>query len=281
MPVKPPGVPQAVGASSPCWPISGGKRRVTTDFGKSRRDGTRYHVGEDIPAPEGTTVRAMEPGVVLAWQGFNGPRAHALLVLHDSGITVMYGEVLPDSWNRLGVHVGDRVEQCQSIARVGVNPKGSTMLHLEVYAGRVMGNRRWYVGKPPPVDLRNPSDYLRRAAATPDAPAPPEPPPVPPLPQPPLPRPPPPPFEPPLPPDPEPPLPPLPLPRPPAPLPPEPEPPLPPIVVPPVPRPDVPPIRRPGNRAGYAGFVPLLLLLFVASALGGALDRGRRGARAV
>jgi murein DD-endopeptidase MepM/ murein hydrolase activator NlpD len=167
-------------------------RRFVPDFGAPRKTKgrARFHVGEDLDGEPGDVVRSMEAGTVTATQTFAGPNAHAILVLGDSGTTVLYGEVDPASWVELGIRVGGRVERCQPIARIGINKWGSSMLHLETYAGRVRQNQRWFVGDPAPPALRNPRAYLERAAAAPDAPTPPTPGPPPPRP---APRPPPPP----------------------------------------------------------------------------------------
>ncbi len=165
---RPEDVPQAVAPTLPCWPLPSHSRRFSSDFGDPRRTKgrARFHAGEDLDGERGDVVRSMEAGIVTGSQGFAGPFAHALLVLGDSGTTVLYGEIEPASWAALGVRVGSRVERCQPIARLGLNRWGSTMLHLETYQGRVSQNRRWYVGDPAPVELRNPYAYLKRAAKT-------------------------------------------------------------------------------------------------------------------
>lgn len=170
MRMRPEDVPQAVAPTLPCWPLPSHSRRFSTDFGDARhtKGRARYHVGEDLDGERGDVVRSMEDGIVTGSQGFAGDYAHALLVLGDSGTTVLYGEIEPGSWTELGVRVGSRVERCQPIARIGLNRWGSSMLHLETYQGRISQNRRWYVGDPAPVELRNPYGYLKRAAKTPD-----------------------------------------------------------------------------------------------------------------
>jgi hypothetical protein len=165
MPVR-----MAAGDLSPIWPIpdvtkqvyvTGGKR-----FGASRRGGTRYHVGIDILAPQDAIVVAPEAGEIVAWQRFNGPKAHALLMETDTGIVILFGEVYPGSWEEFGLQRGSRVLKGQPIARVGINPGGSTMLHFETYKEGTRTNKRWMADTNPPRELLNPTRYLQRAAAT-------------------------------------------------------------------------------------------------------------------
>ena len=79
----------------------------------------------------------------------------AVLVESAHGV-VLYGEV-----DRIQVKRGDVVAKGQQIARVGLWPSGSHMLHLETYARGTRRNKRWF-GKIPRV-LRDPTDFLLRA----------------------------------------------------------------------------------------------------------------------
>lgn len=154
--------------SLPSWPLthrgevptSGGRA-----FGARRSDGARHHAGIDLAAIVGDEVLATEDGRVVATQPFNGPRAHAILVEMDSGVVVLYGEVEPHSWGDFGIGIGSRVVRGQKIARVGVNPGGSSMLHFELYHRGTRMNERWLAGHPMPANLIDPTGYLVLASS--------------------------------------------------------------------------------------------------------------------
>lgn len=157
-------VPMATGASSPIWPLPAVTRRRWT-FGADRPRGRR-HAGVDLYAPKGSIVLAPEGGVVIATQRFVWQDRHdALLFQTDSGPVILFGEVLPGSWVAIGANIGSRVERGQPIARVGVNPGGSSMLHYEMYTRGTRKNSRWYAGKTPPPNLLDPTRYLQAAKA--------------------------------------------------------------------------------------------------------------------
>lgn len=156
--------PMATGVSSPVWPLPDVTRRRWT-FGASRANGTRRHAGVDLYAPRGSVVLAPESGEVVATQGFNGPNAVALVMQTDSGPAILFGEVEPGSWTRLGLEVGSRVEAGQPVATVGINPGGSQMLHLEMYRDGTRRNYRWMAGNPAPEQLLDPTQYLQAAKA--------------------------------------------------------------------------------------------------------------------
>ena len=157
----------AQGSLRPVWPLDDAPAwppRASRRFGVSRGDGERHHTGIDLGALEGTVVRAMEPGTVVATLRFNGPHAHAILIEHDSGLVVLYGEIWPGSWKQWGLSLGSRVKAGDPIGTVGINPNGSTMLHLETYRPGTRRNYPWYRGQPAPKALLDPTRYLERAA---------------------------------------------------------------------------------------------------------------------
>lgn len=162
-------VPFAAGSQTPAWPVPGVRKRVATygglAFGAPRANGARRHAGVDILAREGDLVVAPEDSEIVAAQRFNGPRAHALLLQADTGPVILLGEVEPDSWSEFGFRIGDRVSRGEPVARIGVNPGGSTMLHYEMYGEGTRRNHRWYRGQNAPSQLRDPTDYLERAAS--------------------------------------------------------------------------------------------------------------------
>jgi lysozyme len=144
-------------------------------FKASRSGGKRYHAGVDLFGSHGDPILACEDGAIVAFYHFYS-RTNALLVQHDSGTVINYGEVDPSSLSRLGLEVGDRVKAGQQIAFVGRLASGNSMLHFETYAGGTQENKRWYPAKAAPPELRNPTKYLLALAAggtatTPSAPA--------------------------------------------------------------------------------------------------------------
>lgn len=159
----------ATGHPAPVWPLPDVRKRVATygglAFAASRKSGLRHHAGVDILAPKGAEVVAPEAGVLVRSQRFNGPQAHALLLQTKTGPVILLGEVLPGSWSEYGLDIGSAVERGQPIARVGINPGGSTMLHYEMYREGTTRNHQWMQGAPPPSELLNPTVYLETAAA--------------------------------------------------------------------------------------------------------------------
>lgn len=185
----------AGGAKRPGWPLdtSSDERlkvsykdvkslfhgRWGREFGATRKskddDGREYkrvHVGMDLFAEPGDVVYATEPGEVVATLPFYKGTG-AVYVKHDSGLIVNYGEIEKGSWKdfgvKTGIGTGQRVEQGQPIARVGVSDDGSHMLHLETYQPYVTVDEirkkkmRWYAGDSPPVGVLDPTLYLVRA----------------------------------------------------------------------------------------------------------------------
>jgi len=145
-------------------PMVGGPRAGRA-FGVSRPYSEAYrcnrrHVGIDLEAQKGDVVVATEPGLIVATQGWDGPSAKALLLQTDRGPVVLYGAVAPESWTEFGVGPGIRVEAGQALARIGRYPKGSSMLHFELYEQGTVKNRVWCAGRPMPQGALDPTSYL-------------------------------------------------------------------------------------------------------------------------
>jgi murein DD-endopeptidase MepM/ murein hydrolase activator NlpD len=145
-------------------PVVGGPQAGRA-FGVSRPYSDAYrcnrrHVGVDLKAREGDVVVATEPGVIVATQGWDGPAAKALLLQTDRGPVVLYGAVAPGSWSEFGVGPGIRVQTGQPLGRIGRYPKGSSMLHFELYEQGTMRNRVWCAGRPLPQGALDPTSYL-------------------------------------------------------------------------------------------------------------------------
>lgn len=130
------------------------------------------HTGVDLYAPEGTPIRSVEDGRVVAIEWFTGPDADppcpwwlptkAVLVEGPSGV-VLYGEVSPL------IEEGDIVDRGQIIAmvkRVIRNDKGrpTSMLHLELHRrGTTKSTHPWTVLHECPESLMDPTYLLIEA----------------------------------------------------------------------------------------------------------------------
>jgi len=181
------GVPFAVGNQTPAWPIPTTKNpekfsvsyidekgevhgNYSRRFGAVRKEAgpDRHHVGVDLYGNPGDPLVAMEDGTVVAFYPTFNLGTGVLYLATDSGITLVYGEIDPHSWEKYGIVKGMRVQRGQKLAQVGCM-KGtfanceSHMLHLESYQGVVEKNEPWYDGNAPAPNIRNPTLYLLRA----------------------------------------------------------------------------------------------------------------------
>lgn len=175
-------IPFAEGGCDPLWPVVTKDERVglvsyedvngvfhgnwARRFG-APRDGRR-HAGIDLFGRAGDVVRATEDGTIVGIQSFK-LGTPAVLVEHDSGVVVLYGELEPGSTEDLGLEEGSRVNAGDPIGRVGCMVEDqdgcqSHMLHFETYESGVTQNQRWYAGQIPPPALRDPTEYLLRAS---------------------------------------------------------------------------------------------------------------------
>lgn len=135
-------------------------------FGRVRK----YHVHEgiDLYCPEGSTVRAVEDGLVVAVEKFTGPSANppspwwmdteAILIEGMSG-TVLYGEVT--SIREVGdlVKAGDLLGFVIQVLTVDKG-RPMSMLHLELHESGTTESVEWSVGDPQPCSLKDPTPYL-------------------------------------------------------------------------------------------------------------------------
>ncbi len=108
------------------WPLSG---RVSSSFGTRGRD---HHEGIDIPASEGTAIRAAEAGRVVHSGARLGDYGNVVIVKHAGRYATVYAH------NRRNlVSQGDFVEKGQPIAQVGDSGNASAPhLHFEIRRDR-------------------------------------------------------------------------------------------------------------------------------------------------
>jgi 3-polyprenyl-4-hydroxybenzoate decarboxylase len=143
-------------------------------FGIVRRHGKR-HCGVDLYCRNGTMVTAVEPGVVVAIDGFTGAsvgspwwnETKAVKVEGASGV-VCYGEIRP----YLSLKVGDMLGRGDPLGQVEqVLPDGQlrgdipghslSMLHIQLYEhGRVHKDESWLEGQPQPGGVLDPTPFL-------------------------------------------------------------------------------------------------------------------------
>lgn len=128
------------------------------------------HEGVDLYCAEGTPVRAVEAGKVVAIIPFTGAKAgsnwwhdtDAMLVEGASGV-VLYGEISPAE-----KRVGDTVQRGETLGEVKQvlkTDKGRpmSMLHLELHDAGTRDAYEWTVANGRPPSLRDPTPFLKAA----------------------------------------------------------------------------------------------------------------------
>lgn len=160
---------------------------ITVDAYKPRDDGYTYlplgshpgawgvqrknhvHEGVDLYAPAGTSVYAVEDGVVSGVIEFTGPTAGSPWWLDTKGVwiegqsgAVLYGELTPCVAVGHHVSAGDLVGH---VARVLRHDKGrpTSMLHLELHSPGTVTAPEWRSRDSKPPTLRDPTSFLLTA----------------------------------------------------------------------------------------------------------------------
>ena len=125
------------------WPLAT-RGRISSRFGRRNISvrGNTYHVGVDIAAPSGTTVRAAQGGLVSR-AGWLGSYGYVVYLEHPNGAQTRYAHM-----RRVAVARGQRVQQGESLGEVG-STGASTGPHLH-FELRFNGY------------ATNPLDYLER-----------------------------------------------------------------------------------------------------------------------
>lgn len=108
------------------WPTT--TQRITSPYGYRYIFGSySFHLGIDIGASYGTTIKAADGGKVT-YAGWKGSYGYLVVVTHDSGSQTYYAHC-----SKLLVGYGDRVYQGQPIAKVGSTGNSSgPHLHFEI-----------------------------------------------------------------------------------------------------------------------------------------------------
>jgi murein DD-endopeptidase MepM/ murein hydrolase activator NlpD len=133
-------------------------------FGFVRKNHT--HEGVDLYARDGSTVYAVEPGLVVGVLPFTGEHADspwwndtfAVMVEGASGV-VVYGEITPTVEEGQTIRAG---EPLGSVRQVLKKDKGRpmSMLHLELHTPGTRDVYEWTVGGDKPASLQDPTPYL-------------------------------------------------------------------------------------------------------------------------
>ncbi len=111
------------------WPLPG-YTRVSSGYGDREHPiygGQRFHTGLDIPAPQGTSIKAAAGGTVITSQ-YNRSYGYYVVISHGNGLSTLYAHC-----SQLFVSVGDTVSQGETIAAVGsTGDSTGNHLHFEV-----------------------------------------------------------------------------------------------------------------------------------------------------
>ena len=131
--VNSPGNRVALGISL-IQPVSG---RISCRYGNQ---GSYYHTGLDIAAPNGTPIKAAADGTVT-YAAYHYSYGNLLIVTHANGVQTYYAHC-----SRLYCSVGSYVSQGQTIAAVGSTGNSTgPHLHLEVRLNGTAQNPQNYV----------------------------------------------------------------------------------------------------------------------------------------
>ena len=140
------------------WSLCGGRPSAC-----SPKDCKRWHCGIDLikAADDALVVAPEDAEVVGIDKGWSGS-ARAVYLRTYTGLFLVLGGTKRGSGQEWDVVRGSQVKKGDPIGRV-LGSYG--MIHFETYVddGRT-ANSRWYVGDEPPEGLRNPLNYIQRAA---------------------------------------------------------------------------------------------------------------------
>jgi len=127
------------------YPLPGGYTHVTSEFGwrTCPYHGREVHRGTDISAPGGTSVYAVQGGVVAVSAYAPSSYGEYVVINHGNGLTTLYAHMQRGSRK---VSVGDVVSQGQTIGLVGSTGSATgNHLHIEFKVNGVRQNPRDYI----------------------------------------------------------------------------------------------------------------------------------------
>ncbi|UJF35750.1 murein hydrolase activator EnvC family protein [Paenibacillus hexagrammi] len=123
------------------WPVPD-SHTITSDFGAR---GQEFHAGIDIGAPLGTSIVAVDSGIVL-YAGKATGFGNWIVIKHANGLMSVYGHMYGDG---IFVKVGQEVQRGQLIAVVGSDGQSTgPHLHFAVATG-ITGNKMDYIDPRP------------------------------------------------------------------------------------------------------------------------------------
>jgi murein DD-endopeptidase MepM/ murein hydrolase activator NlpD len=130
------------------------------------------HEGVDLYCPDGTSVFAVEDGIVVAVQPFTGVGANmpwwedttVILVEGACGV-VAYGEVSSVVAPGQRVVAGQRLGEVVRVLKVDKG-RPMSMLHLELHEAGSRSCPEWTVLGGRPTTLRDPTEFLLALAST-------------------------------------------------------------------------------------------------------------------
>lgn len=115
--------PQSTGITQMRWPLRG---RILSNFGQ--KEGVKTNEGIDIMAPEGTSVKAAENGVVTYVGDAVKGLGNTILIKHQNNMLTIYGNN-----SKILVKRGQQVHRGDEIAKSGMSGgAASPRLHFEV-----------------------------------------------------------------------------------------------------------------------------------------------------
>ncbi|CAN5272578.1 hypothetical protein BH11ACT5_BH11ACT5_18450 [soil metagenome] len=116
-------------SSTGCAKSAGGY--ITSVFGWSVDDGSKFHKGTDLGAGCGANIYAAHAGtVIFALYGWNGGYGNEIMIDHGNGVVTRYGHIVDGG---ILVSSGESVGVGENIARVGsTGDSTGCQLHFEV-----------------------------------------------------------------------------------------------------------------------------------------------------
>ncbi|ALE03950.1 M23 family metallopeptidase [Bartonella ancashensis] len=109
-------IPQTTGISKMRWPVRG---RLLSQFGQKK--GIAVNKGIDISVPEGTSVKAVENGIVIYASDGLKELGNVVMIRHEDNIITIYGHN-----SQLVVNRGQRVRRGDEIAKSGISGSAQT-----------------------------------------------------------------------------------------------------------------------------------------------------------
>ena len=132
-----------------CFPVAQDSFKANThNFGSPRDNGARCHAGIDLFTKSDGKIVAVDDGQIVNIHNFlgdcRGGPGDAVLIYHpkiQGGVTINYGEM---NRNDIQVSIGQNVRRGQYLGKATTcQSEGNTMLHFELYQGRVSATQRW------------------------------------------------------------------------------------------------------------------------------------------